>query len=233
MIKPARFSGFPADTIQYLEELARNNNKAWFEANRNRYRESLLEPAATLVVTLGPALQQLSAGISYDTRANGQGSIMRIHRDTRFSKDKSPYNTSLRLLFWEGSGRKMENPSFFLRIAPEGVELYSGFYLFPKPFLESFREAVLDDKQGTELQDILENLGESAGCRVGGEMYKRVPQGYDPQNPRADLLRYKGLHAQATGLNAADIQQPAFCDMVLDRCRTILPLHSWLVRISG
>ena len=106
------FYGFPREGVQFLEDLAHNNNREWFEAHRQDYREHLLAPAQSFVIALGQELKSISSAIEYDTRTNGSGSIMRIHRDVRFSKDKTPYYTYLRVVFWEGGHKKMENPSF-------------------------------------------------------------------------------------------------------------------------
>lgn len=227
------FPGFPEESICFLRDLEQNNNRDWFEANRDRYERYYLDPASRFVTTLGAELQRLSPGIHYDSRANGQGSIMRIHRDTRFSKDKSPYNVSLRLLFWEGSGKKLECPAFFLRVAPEGINLYAGMYLFPKPFLEAFRASVLDETTGNELAGIVSALNASAPYRVDGERYKRVPQGYEADHPRAELLKYKGLHAEAVDLDPGMIHAAEFASTCLEHCQKMLPLHSWLVRIGS
>src|SRR5579862_1483254 len=104
------FEGFPRSGLEFLSGLAANNNKAWFEEHRNEYEKCLLEPAKDLVVDLGSKLQdQVSPNIQADPRFNG--SIMRISRDIRFSKDKSPYKNWLGLWFWEGGPRRsMESP---------------------------------------------------------------------------------------------------------------------------
>ena len=97
------FTGFPQDGLQFLAELEENNERPWFEANKARFEEGLLQPAVAFVEIIGKRLQEeISAGIQYDPRTNGSGSLMRIYRDTRFSKDKTPYKTHLDGLFWSG-----------------------------------------------------------------------------------------------------------------------------------
>ena len=81
------FEGFPADTLDFLNELSGNNDKTWFDANKQRYRDDVIANVPAFVATLGERLQAgISPGIVYDTRTNGAGSMMRIYRDTRFSK---------------------------------------------------------------------------------------------------------------------------------------------------
>jgi uncharacterized protein (TIGR02453 family) len=226
------FSGFPKETIRFLRELKQNNNREWFEKNRDRYEQYYLEPASDFMVLLGSELQKLSPGIQFDNRTNGRGSILRIYRDVRFSKDKSPYNASLRILFWEGSGKKMKNPGFMLRVAPEEINLYAGMYRFPKPYLENYRSAVLDNRKGLELAELINQL-QVMEYTINGEMYKRVPWGYDPDQKHAGLLRYKGLYAQAPEIAMETLHEPHFSDLFLEHCRQMQLLHSWLVRAGS
>src|SRR4051794_4151449 len=98
----ADFSGFSKDTLQFVAELRLNNEKAWFDENRPRYEAAWLEPAKRFVVALGERLKKkVSKTVQYEPKING--SIMRINRDTRFSKDKQPYKTHLDLWFWDGA----------------------------------------------------------------------------------------------------------------------------------
>ena len=83
------FEGIPADGLAFLSELEANNNKAWFEANRDRYEQVLLGPTQAFLAAMGDRLQAIAPGIQYDTRTDGRGTLMRIHRDTRFRKDGS------------------------------------------------------------------------------------------------------------------------------------------------
>ena len=92
------FPGFPKEGLSFLENLARNNNREWFEAHRQEYLSQVLEPAQAFVLALGERLKAISSGIAYDTRPKG-GSILPIHRDVRFSKDKTPYNPRARVVF--------------------------------------------------------------------------------------------------------------------------------------
>ena len=90
-------------------------------------------------------------GVVADPRTNGAGSIFRIYRDTRFSKDKRPYKTYLGILFWQGRGKKMENPGFYFHLEPKGLMLGAGTYTFMKQGLEAFRKAVVHRTRGPAL----------------------------------------------------------------------------------
>jgi uncharacterized protein (TIGR02453 family) len=226
------FPGFPSQALRFLEDLERNNEREWFQAHKDHYLEHVLAPAQEFVFALGERLKTISEGITYDTRTNGSGSIMRIYRDLRFSKDKRPYNTRLRLFFWEGERKKMENPGFFLRIDPSGVELYAGTHRFVKPFLTAYREAVADDQLGTELEATIRTLTDAGPYVIGGQHYKRVPRGYDADHPRADLLRYNGLHAHSPAISPELITAPELVDVCFEHLRNMAPLHHWLVKVG-
>ncbi len=176
-------------------------------------------------------MQTLSDGIVYDTRTNGSGSLMRIHRDIRFSKDKTPYKIHISMMFWEGVGKKSENPGFGFRMDVTGGGVFSGMYGFNKPMLEAYRGAVADDKLGAELETTLESIRKAGDYEIGGEHYKRVPRGYDPEHKRADLLRYNTLYAHSP-IDPAVLTTPDLVDVCFEHCRKMFPLQQWLVKVK-
>lgn len=103
MSEIATFTGFPKEGFAFLEELRANNEKAWFTENKQRFVDDVQTPALALVTTLGEGLREHFPNVNYGTQVNGSGSLMRIYRDVRFSKDKTP--TKLRLLWASGKGR--------------------------------------------------------------------------------------------------------------------------------
>lgn len=226
------FTGFSAEGLQFLQDLAENNNKEWFDENKAIYREHLLLPAQALVAELGARLQTISSNISVDTRINGAGSLMRIHRDVRFSKDKSPYKTNIAMVFWEGPRKKMENPSFGFQFGTWGAGLYAGQWQFPKEILPRYQQAVADDSEGLALAEVIAAVESAGAYTVQGEQYKRVPRGYPADHPRADLLRYKGLHASSPQLNVDVLQSAALIDVLFTHCRNMAPIQQWLVRLE-
>lgn len=227
------FSGFPAEGLRFLEQIRTNNNRDWFQPRKSIYQDSILAPAQNFVEEFGERLRLLSPGLRYDTRTNGAGSIMRIYRDIRFSKDKSPYKSHMGIVFWEGSGKKMENPGFYLHFEADGGNFYSGFHQFPRPFLAAYRRAVDDKALGKKLLSAIESIERAGEFEVGGEQYARVPRGYDASHERADLLRYKGLWAKSPTISTKDLKSPGLIDLSFEHCRSMLPLHCWLVEVSG
>jgi uncharacterized protein (TIGR02453 family) len=225
------FSGFPNETLQFLKNLAANNDRDWFKAHEEDYHHTVLEPAQIFVISLGERLKTISKGISYDPRTNGRGSILRIYRDIRFSRDKSPYNTRLRISFWEGSSKKTENPGYFFAMdANEGI-LYGGIYMFPKKVLETYRQAVLDRSLGMELEAAVESVRGAGKYEVGGDTYKRVPSGYPAGHPRARFLLYTGLFAASPKIEPEILTSPALVEACYQYALHMAPIHRWLVQL--
>jgi len=224
------FSGFPPDGLAFLAELAINNERSWFEPRKADYKRLVEAPAVALAAALGERLRALQPSIQYDLRANGSGSLMRLYRDLRFSQDKSPYNPILRLIFWEGPGKKTAHPGFYFEIKPEGGSVSCGIYQFEPALLDAYRAAVDREKQGVALVEVLAALRE-AGYTVDGQATKRVPAGFAADHPRADLLRYRGLWAEHA-LDPVLHTRPELVDALAEHCRVMLPLHRWLVAVE-
>jgi len=227
-----QFTGFPQQGSKFLADLAENNDRDWFNENKQVYLDSIVAPAVAFTETLGDRLQFISAHLQYDTRTNGQGSLMRIYRDVRFSKDKSPYKTWVGIRFWEGAGKKTECPGFFLWIESAAAGFYTGMYGFPKLLLKAYREAVEDDELGAELESAIAAVRASGAYEIGGEHYKKVPRGFDPDHPRADLLKYNAIYASSPRIDLAKLGSPALVDICMDHSENTAPLHRWLVKVN-
>jgi uncharacterized protein (TIGR02453 family) len=228
MPKTNGFTGFPPTGVQFLRNLRENNDKAWFEAHKAAYLADVQGPALALVEALGGRLNEQYPAITYDTRANGSGSLMRLYRDTRFSADKSPYKTNVAMVFTFGTGKKMESPGFGLQITPEKVEMYAGIFAFPKPMLDAYRQAVLTDKHAKTLEAAAAAVQRAGAYPLGGETYKRVPTGFDADHPRAQWLRYTGLHAGAPDISLEVAATPTLVEAVMAHFTAMSPIPLWL-----
>lgn len=225
------FSGFPQTGLAFLADLAAHNEKDWFEAHRETYHASVLEPAQAFVTALGAKLQTLSHDIQVDTRTDGTGVLMRIYRDTRFSRDKTPYKTNISGLFWRGAQKKTESPAFGFQIDTTGMGLMTGIFKFPPAMLAAYRAAVIDDHLGAQLDNALEALQEAGIYNIEGEHYKRVPAGFDPHHKRAHLLRYDGLYVLSPRIPVNDLLTPALVDMCYAHFQHMAPVEQWLWKI--
>jgi uncharacterized protein (TIGR02453 family) len=227
----ATFAGFPKEGLQFFNNLASSNTKEWFAAHKQDYIDYIQIPAQEFVMALGPELRKISPTMEF-APSTSRGSIMRIYRDLRFSKDKTPYKTHLGVTFWDGKHAKLENPGYFFHMDSESAYLYGGLHMFSKPILEAYRQAVADDKLGPKIQSAIDSVASSGEYKVDGDKYKRVPRGFELDHPRADLLLYKGIWSRSPELNVAEITSPALVDICVRHAQAMAPLHHVMVEIA-
>ena len=223
------FPGFPEDTVTFLSSLKRNNRKVWFDAHRADYDKYLMEPAKAFTEAMGERLTAIAPGIIAEPRVNG--SIFRIYRDTRFSKDKTPYKTHLGIFCWEGQGPKMECPGFYFHLEPPNLMLGGGIHIFSKQLLEEFRRSVVHPKHGMKLAGAVAKVAKS--LNIGRQHYKRVPRGYDPDHPFAQFLLFNGLTAWTETKIPDVLSTPEIVDYSYDAFKKMLPIHSWLLEMAA
>ncbi len=170
------------DAQDFFTSLARDNTKAWWSAHKETYDARIKAPALDLIAAMTP---RLATGSGHPVA----GKLFRPHRDVRFSKDKTPYNTHLHMM-WTFAASGRQDPVFFFGIAPEHVTVGAGVTGFDKPVLEDWRRMVdLDQiRIGT-----LMATSSAAGFMFREPELKRVPAPYPADHPLADLLRSKGL----------------------------------------
>jgi uncharacterized protein (TIGR02453 family) len=224
------FAGFPAEGIQFLRDLAANNEKPWFEPRREIYVRALQSPAVALVAALGERLRAHFPEISYDTRTNGGGSLMRLHRDTRFSADKSPYKTNVAMMFSGAAGSKMATPGFGLQLTPERVELIAGAFGLEPDALAAYRAAVLDDRLGPQLDQAAAAVRAAGAYAIEGAGYKRVPSGLPADHPRAAWLKHRGLFVLAPPIGLDVAQTPELVEAAMAHFLAMAPVQQWLAR---
>jgi uncharacterized protein (TIGR02453 family) len=221
------FQGFPRETIRFLRDLSRNNEKAWFDAHREDYQEHYVGPALAFIASIGPRLQKISPSVTYEPKVNG--SLFRINRDVRFSKDKRPYKDHLDLWFWHGDKRGWESPGFFFRLLPDRLILGAGMHRFEKTQLDAFRAAVVDARAGKSLAKAVAEVGAAGPYKVGGASRKSVPRGFDPAHERAGLLLHEGLFATFEGKPGAVLETTGFVEFCVGHFRTMWPVSRWLL----
>jgi uncharacterized protein (TIGR02453 family) len=217
------FSGLPPQTVHFLDELRHHNTREWFQTHRADYAAFFLTPARELVVALGERLPELGPGIHAEPKVFG--SILTINRDVRFSADKTPYKTHLDLWFWQGDGPSRERPGYFVRLSSEQLLFGAGMHAFNDVALQRYRAAILDDRTGERLQ----SLAEAMHAELGGQTYKRVPQGLPAYHPRAAWLRHSGLFAQTEQPLPRELFSPQIVDLCMRTFKRFQPLQQWLV----
>jgi uncharacterized protein (TIGR02453 family) len=222
----AGFAGFPKETFVFLAGLAAHNEKAWFEANRDLYEAGFVAPARAFVEALGPKLRKISPSVQFEPKVNG--SLSRINRDIRFSKDKRPYKDHLDLWFWHGDRKSWASPGFWIRLTPKEVHLGVGMHSLEKEQLESFRNSVVHPRSGRALLAAIAAVGKAGDYEIGGKSRKIPPRGYETDPDRAEYLLYEGLYTGAT-LPAKAALKPDFADVCVREFSAVWPIGKWLL----
>jgi uncharacterized protein (TIGR02453 family) len=224
-----RFKGFPRDSLRFLRGLAMHNDREWFEERRERYESNFLEPARVFVLDLGQRLRRIAPDVRAEPRING--SILRIQRDTRFSKDKSPYKDWFGFAFWVGEGPSYENPCFFLRIGTRHMTLDAGMHRFRPDQLVTYREAVVDPEDGPLFLRAVRRIARDPALELGEKVSSRTPAGFDRMHPSADFLGYRGLYARRAELSVDMILDETVVDQCYAIFKDLAPIQRWLVRV--
>ena len=182
---------FTPGLFEFLHELQSHNNRDWFLQNKECYEKQVRDPVYPVlrfITDLGPGLRKINPHIVADPSPT-RGSMMRIYRDIRFSKDKSPYKTSVAAHFWHDKGKEGATPGFYLRLEPGGSMLGAGIG-HPEPgALKKIRDAIAGDPKGWKRNTSTGQL--RAIYQMGGESLQRPPRGYDPNHPLIEDIKRK------------------------------------------
>lgn len=212
------FPGFSKSAISFLRDLKANNTREWFNENKRTYEKELKIPASAFTEEMVGELEGL-------TNLSHTSKIYRIHRDVRFSKDKTPYNTHLHIGFTPRSN-KATPPCWFFGLDTEKLTLGAGTFAFDKADLERFR-ARISGPDGTKFAKLLSGL-EGKGVRISQPELKRVPSGYPKDHAQEEHLRRKGL---TTWIDLGDPDLATREDLILS-CRSsfekMKPVVDWL-----
>ena len=185
-----QFDGFKQEGLDFLKEIEENNNKVWFENNRYRWEEHVNNVNKAYVEEMGEHLIALAPHIKAQPKAGG--SLYKIYRDTRFSKDKTPIKTKSGIIFWQGSGHRMKSPAFYMQYKCDEFLIATGILRFKEELLKEYREYIKIEKNAKALHEILEDLT-AKGISLPEQHYKRLPAGFDKENPYSYLSKYNGM----------------------------------------
>jgi uncharacterized protein (TIGR02453 family) len=215
---------FGQGLFSFLADLRANNNREWFAANKQRYEEDLLDPALAFINAFAPRLERISPHFRADARPSG-GSLFRIYRDTRFSKDKSPYKTNLGIHFRHELAKDASAPGFYLHIGPAEVFAGGGIWHPDTRAATSIREAIVAQperwRRATRTGSFAKRL------ELGGDSLKRVPSWADSEHQLAVDLKRKDFFG-STRLSKSDVLAPGFIDEYARICRAAGPLVHFL-----
>jgi uncharacterized protein (TIGR02453 family) len=219
------FPGFPKELFTFLDQLAANNNREWFNDNKQRYRDSVVEPVCDFIEAMEPRLLAVSEHFVADPRPHG-GSMFRIYRDTRFSKDKRPYKENVGCQFRHEAGKDAHAPGFYVHLGRDEIFFGGGVWLPPNPMLGQIRDAIIEQPERwlavSADSTIIKRFG-----GINGDSLKRPPRGYDADHPNIEDLKRKSFYAMRTATKK-QAMSPRFIDEVADAFRTLSSLMAFL-----
>jgi len=166
-MKKNSFNGFTHETLNFFNDLLLNNNRPWFEQNRERYKSVVYAP----FLELGHALMEPMSKIDPGFELRPEKIISRINRDIRFSNDKSPYRSNVWISYKRPQKEWMEAPAFFFELMPDSYRYGMGFYNAGKSTMDLFRSEMV--KREDEFLKIVNSISKKAIFTVEGEAYKR------------------------------------------------------------
>jgi uncharacterized protein (TIGR02453 family) len=220
------FKGFPPETLAFLDGIRAHNEKAWFDANRALYEAGYVAPARDFVEELGPKLRTIAPAVQFSAKVNG--SMSRINRDIRFSKDKRPYKEHLGLWFWHGDRRQWDVPGFWFELTPQHLQLGVGIYMLQGEALDAFRQSVLHPRSGKALLAAVAAVEAVGKYEIGGKTRKLKPRGFETDADRAGYLLHEGLYVSVT-LPAETAARPRLSDICLKHYAAMWPIGRWLL----
>jgi uncharacterized protein (TIGR02453 family) len=208
------FRGWPVAALDFYGKLEANNSRDWWLANKATYDECVKAPFHAL----SPLVE----------REFGPLHMFRPNRDTRFSKDKSPYKTAAAAVTESEGGA-----AYYVQISAEGLYIGSGYYQLQPDQLERYRAAVADNRKGTQFATAVDEVRKLKYSVESRDALKRVPRGFDPDHPRADLLKRKGMHVGRTYGAPKWLHGPGALDRIVQAWRDAKPVNRWLDRHVG
>ena len=215
---------FSKDTLKFLDELAANNNRTWFEANKPSYEALVREPALDFIEAMQPVLESFAPHFVAEPRKVG-GSLMRVYRDTRFSRDKTPYKTNIGIQFRHELGKDVHAPGFYVHISNDECFFGVGCWHPDPDMLGKIRDRIVEKpEQWFEARD---DKNFTAQWTLDGESLTRPPRGYAIDHPAIGDLKRKDFVGMAA-LSAAEVTSAGFVELSGKRFAETVPFMRFL-----
>lgn len=215
------------DLVPFLAELAKNNTRDWFNEHKDRYQENVQGSMLEFLEALSPKLRKVSKHIEVIPKKVG-GSLMRINRDTRFGKDKSPYHTYVAAQLRHARGKSQPAPGFYLRVEPGTVTLGAGIWQPENPALNKIRKAIEQD--GAAWKKARDNAKfKTLYGELTGESLKRPPRGFDAESLYVDDLKRKDFVAFRE-MSSAAASRKDFLEKAVETFAAATPLMKFLCK---
>ena len=220
---------FTPALFDFLRELRVNNNRDWFIANKSRYEADARDPMLRFIADFASRLEKITPHLRADPRPIG-GSLYRIYRDTRFSRDKTPYKTMIAAHFRHAAGKDSSAPGFYLHLEPDNAFSGGGLYQPESDTLAKVRQAIVDKPD--DWSATLADKRFRASATLWGEQLKRPPKGFPADHPHVEDLRRKHFIAVTT-FDEKEVCAPGFLDRYTDACIAAAPLLRFLTVAVG
>ena len=217
---------FSPKLFKFLRDLAANNDREWFNAHKAQYVDHVQGPLLAFIGDFAPRLTKISSHYVADPKPVG-GSMFRIYRDVRFSKDKSPYKTAASAQFRHEEGKGVHAPGFYLHLEPGSVFAGFGSWRPDATTANRFRDAIVGGAAGWKRA--VNSKAFHATCRLSGESLKRPPRGYDPNHPLIEDLKRKDFIAVAD-FTQKDACAADFMDRFTSVCKSASPFMRFLAK---
>lgn len=224
-----RYVGFDASAIRFLEELGLNNNREWFKANKTRYEELVLDPALRFIQSIHDPLAEFAPHFTAIPNRVG-GSLMRVYRDTRFSRNKLPYKTNIGIQFRHEDARDVHAPGYYLHIEPGEIFLGAGMWRPDSEPLLQIRQRIA--AHPAEWKRTMSDKGFKRHFSLGGESLIRPPRGFDKGHECIDDIKRKSFIA-VKQLDADACLNPRFQQSVETAFKAATPYMKFLCKAVG
>lgn len=212
--------------FEFLMDLEENNDRTWFEEHRETYEAAVREPALQFIRAMQPRLKRISAHFVANDKKVG-GSLMRVHRDVRFSKNKQPYKTNVGIQFRHELGKDVHAPGFYVHLHPDESFLGVGIWHPDSQALQAIRQRI--DEEPTAWKRARDDRGFQAQYRLAGDSLKRPPRGYEQDHPLIEDLKRKDFIA-VKNLSRRDVLAGSFLENVTNDFRAAKPLMRFLCK---
>lgn len=215
---------FTTDFNQFFKDLARNNNKEWFDANRERYEASVKKPFEAFTTAVIERVAKHDKAVAITAKE----AIFRINRDIRFSKDKTPYKLNTSAIVSPAGRRDHVSPGIYYELGPENVRIYGGVYMPDKEQLEGIRLAIMHDPKGFRKAISAPAFTDLFGT-VQGEANKVLPAEFKEAAKKEPLIANKQFYVVAE-LCPSLVADPKLMDVVMEHYQALLPFNTWLAK---
>ena len=217
-------SPFTNNTFSFLNKLSKNNNRPWFNEHKEAYENQVRTPALHFIEDMETHLKKLSPHFTAVAKKTG-GSLMRPYRDTRFSKDKTPYKTNIGIQFRHVAGKDIHAPGFYLHISPTECFVGAGIWHPDGKALAKIREMISDNPNAWK--NITSNKTFRRYFELSGDSLKTYPRGYAKDHPLINDLKRKDFIA-IHNINQQELLDPDLLKLVYKRFKTASPLMDYL-----